>query len=114
MSLLESSEAYLATTLEDPDYFGVPIKITKPGGGVEYNISGQYNHIGRSIDPDTGLSIIGEAASITVRASSLVGEQPGRDWSVEVTDTNGVSRTMYISDQSRDNTLGVITYFLRY
>ena len=106
MSLIERSEAFLATSLENADFFGWPVTVTNPLEQSQ-TLNGQVRHINMLIDMDTGLDVQQEQASVTLRLSSMTIGEPQKDWVVDITDTQGIAYNCYVVEAMPDRTLGL-------
>lgn len=107
MGLIDDLESFLATSLEDPDFFGWPVTITNLLGESQ-DIYGQARHINLVIDMETGVDIQTEQASVVLRLSSITIGEPEKNWKVTTTDTNGTSRNFYVVEAMPDRTAGLI------
>jgi len=107
MSLIERSEAFLATSLENPDYFGWAFTLINPVGESQA-LHGQARHINMMIDIETGLDVQQEQASITARLSSITIGEPQKNWKVNLKDTAGNDYTCVVVEAIPDRTMGLI------
>lgn len=113
MNLIEENEAFLETSLEDPELFGWPVILENPLGQKQGHIEGselygQARHINLLIDMDTGSDISEEQASVTLRLSSITIGVPKKDWKVTVNDTSGNTYNCYVVDDIPDRTFGIV------
>lgn len=120
MSLRAIAEADLATTLESETCgFGWPITITNPAG-LALPFVGSSTDISQLIDPDTGQTVSGRLASVTVRMSSLVtagfaglprgiADSTIKPWLVSFDDIGGAAHTFKVAESNPDRTIGVVT-----
>jgi hypothetical protein len=117
MSLLDEHEEHLATSLEDPDYWGVSIKFTSQDTLTTFTINGQVNQIGKTAELFPSDDISSSRMNCTVRLSTILAqtEKPVRFWTVETTPKPGIIaiETFNIEEDGfEDKHLGVITYNL--
>lgn len=94
-NLRELAESYLATTLEDPNYFGLPVVLFDPNGNKQDGIFGQVLYDTTEQDPITGAPIIVRKPVVTVRRSTL-NRIPitGETWAVQIPDTPSLTGTL--------------------
>jgi len=107
MSLITRSEEFLATSLENPLFFGWPVTITNLLNQSQ-TLYGQTRHINMLIDFDTGSDVQQEQASVTLRLASITIGEPKKDWLVAITDTAGTAYSCYVVEPMPDRTLGTI------
>ncbi|WP_341509430.1 hypothetical protein WAX88_16050 [Photobacterium damselae subsp. damselae] len=125
--LRKISEQILAQSLEDPDLFGYPLKITRVDTnktiGDEPLLYGQTGEIGASIDPDTGVLVASEFAHASVRMSTLIERgfmSPDElkhvsimeSWIVEFANINDLVARYVIDKSIADHTLGFVSFNL--
>lgn len=116
MNLREQAEADNAFMLEDSDTgFGVEIILTDSDSYLtSYTVKGQYHRVGVTIDPDTGLPILGNKSAVTIRLSSLgAGILPETGWTVQTTDITGETVNGIVDKVALDRTAGRATLILR-
>jgi hypothetical protein len=91
LNLRVQAEADLAITLENPDDYGLPVKLIDPDGGIQ-ELNGQVLYDTRIVDPETGLPMIVHQPIVALRRSSLTRiPHAGEKWAVaipEVPDPN--------------------------
>ena len=123
MNLVDVAKADLAITLEDSqDGFGKPITFTDPAGNTG-TVDGRFTEIGQRIDPETGLSVAGSFAHVSVVINSLANEGLGipvnipdegkKPWVAKATDSTGTLRTYKVVTSAPDKELGVVTCYLQ-
>jgi len=123
VNLLEQAAADLQTILTDNvGGFATPITIVSPQG-LKVTINGLAADIGLSVDPDTGMSVSGQKASVALPIRSLetagIGQPrgvSGRDanpWLVSFTLPTGGEQTFKVSSSAPDK-LGCLVCFLEY
>jgi hypothetical protein len=119
MSLRALAEADLAFILEDKvSGFGWDISVTDPGGN-NADVVGSSGDIGIMLDQETGMSVAGRQAHVSIRLSSLEAKGLGipfkqtdstkKPWVFTFKDTLGVSRTFAVDEAMPDRTIGVVT-----
>ena len=115
MNLLDQAEADNAFLLED-DVSGFGRAVTLSDNATPtphvYQANGQVTRVGVTIDPASGLPIIGHSCAITVRLSSL-GVVPAEGWSVETTDISGQAVIGKVKSVMPDLTTGRVTFMVR-
>lgn len=122
MSLREQAAADLKGILEDAAAgFGWPITITNPLG-VSAPMTGLSTDIGQTIDPDTGLAVIGRRASVALSLESLaalalgiprgIADSSSRPWVVVFNDIGGTSHRYKVYEAMPDRAIGCITCML--
>lgn len=104
--LLVLAESDLKTSLESD--FGRQVSITFQSGVK--NVHGQVNRINALTDPQTNLMLNIPRISVTVRISSLQGENLVNNLDVSTTDITGDSITGKVVNVKPDLTLGFITF----
>lgn len=104
--LLVLAESDLKTSLESD--FGRQVSITFQSGVK--NVYGQVNRINALTDPQTNLMVNIPRISVTVRISSLQGENLVNNLDVFTTDITGDSITGKVVNVKPDLTLGFITF----
>lgn len=89
-NLRETIEEGLATTLEDPSGFGLPILLVDPDGDEHGPYEGQIVYGTRRVDPMTGIEVVTKDPVVTLRRSSL-GRVPAASeknrWAVKIPTT---------------------------
>lgn len=115
--LRELAEADLSGILEDSvNGFGFAITVTNPAGDSEA-LTGFSTDIAQVIDPDTGQTVSGRFASVTLRLSTIVpllgmpvavSDATAKPWVVEFDDINGVAGKFKVAGTAPDRTLGII------
>lgn len=104
--LLVLAESDLKTSLESD--FGRQVSITFQSGVK--NVYGQVNRINALTDPQTNLMVNIPRISVTVRISSLQGENLVNNLDVSTTDITGDMVTGKVVNVKPDLTLGFITF----
>lgn len=104
--ILTLAESDLAISLESD--FGRPVSITFQSGVK--NVYGQVNRINALTDPQTGLMVNIPRISVSVRISSLQGENLINNLDVSTTDITGDTITGKVINVKPDLTLGFITF----
>jgi hypothetical protein len=120
MSLLDQAKALARSILNDATGFGVPITLTNPDG-ASANLYGLSTDIGLSIDPETGLTVSGRKASVSISVADItaagfalpeaVPDEGEKPWLVQVANTAG-AQVMKVTDVVPDQTLGLLTLHL--
>lgn len=111
----------LAVTLEDDvNGFGVPVAVTNPDG-VTDNLVGQTGDIHLAIDPDTGLTVSGRTAHVSLGIAAIetafgAGAMPQgqvdttkKPWKFVFADPQGTARAFIVREALPDRTLGLVT-----
>lgn len=126
MSLILDHEENLALSLEDPDFFGVPITLIDTND-TEYEFTGQANNISRhfALDAGAGDEVAGERSNVTIRLSTFLTKTNVdiedikielENWKVKVSPqpTLQDEKTFLIEQGGifPDRHLGIITIFL--
>ena len=122
MGLRERAAADLLRILEDEDSgFGWPFTLTDPDGNSA-ELVGHSNDIGTTIDPDTGIPVLGRQASIAVALASLTAAGLGiprpiassseRPWVVTFDDIQGTAHTFKVATTAPDLGAGIVTCLL--
>jgi hypothetical protein len=102
VSLRETIEADLASTLENPDDYGLPVELIAPDGTIQTksandataDLSGQILYDTRAEEPETGAEIIIHKPVVTLRRTSLDRIPiPGEDWIVRIPITPSLTAT---------------------
>ena len=120
--LREIAESDLSSILEDAtNGFGYPITLTDPDGTAE-NLTGFSNDIAQTIDPDTGVTVSGRFASVTLRLSTIEGLFPSlpvgvsdaasKPWIVDFEDIGGTAHKFKVAGSAPDRTLGIVVLLL--
>ena len=114
MSLNELAEADNEMLVEDDVLgFADAITLTAPSATV-YQVNGIYASVGTDIDPQTGATVIGTRASVTLRLSSLSGAVPSDAWRVDVRRAGTLLCTGYVNgDGIVDRSAGRVTCLVR-
>lgn len=118
IDLVADAEAILG----DLDTFGQRITITAPNG-VRADLAGLAAETGERLDLDSGASVAGASAHITVSSRPFaeifgevlpakIAQRTERPWVVSFEDASGVERTFMISDTRPDRRLGLLTCLL--
>jgi hypothetical protein len=120
VSLLEQASADLKAILEDSAGFAVDITVTDPEGNSAA-LKGLQTDISQTIDPETGMAVVGRKASVALSLDALaaagLGQPrniPGRDqkpWVVSFTAPTGGLQTFKVSEAMPDK-LGCIVCLL--
>jgi hypothetical protein len=124
VSLLADAAATVREILNDVDNgFAVPITVTTPDGETAV-INGFQRDVGLTIDPETGLSVSGRAASVTLPTADLtaagfslpenIPENDRRPWRVTWTPPNGAAQTMKVTATTPDKLGCVVLHLERY
>ena len=121
MSLRAQAQADLATILGDPSAFGNTVRITDPTGAF-FDVVAQTTDVSRVMDPQTGIAVSGNAASIVVSHTALVAVGAGvpvgipdttqKPWVVEFTDARGTARKFKVVESMPDRELGCYVLIL--
>ncbi len=119
MNLRSAAEKDLSFILEDNVRGGGwEIRLTNPNG-VSQDMIGWSVDISQAIDPDTGQLVMGRAASVALRSSSLtigtpagIANSDSKPWTVEFDDINGNPYTFKVAVTNPDRGLGVISLML--
>jgi len=119
MNLRSAAEKDLSSILEDNVRGGGwEIRLTNPDG-VSQDMVGWSVDISQIIDPDTGQLVMGRAASVALRSSSLkigtpegIANSSSKPWLVKFDDINGNPYTFKVSVTNPDRGLGVISLML--
>lgn len=120
MNLRQQAASDLALILEDSDAgFGWPITVTNPDGTVG-QLVGFSTDIGLTIDPQTGVAVIGRKASVAIPIARLTtlalgmprGIPTGRPWVVTFQDIGGTAHTFKIFEAMPDRAAGIVTCLL--
>ena len=122
MGLRTEAESVLSEILEDEDFFGWPITIIDPDG-ITASITGRSTDISQVIDPDTGQVVMGRAASVVLRISTLVAsgftslpegisDTNQKPWVVTFDDINGNSYDFKVKESNPDRAIGVVVCHL--
>jgi hypothetical protein len=93
-NLRETIEAGLATSLESPGGFGLPVLLVDPDGEEHGPYYGQILYNTKRIDPMTGVEIVVKDPIVTLRRSSLarVPEDSEKNrWAVRIPVTPSVT-----------------------
>lgn len=115
-------ERDLAVVLEDRGSgFAWDITVTDPAG-LSAGLTGRSSDISQIIDPDTGQTVSGRAASVTLRLSTLTAKGLGlprsisqetlRPWVVTFNDIGGQPHTFKVIQSNPDRTAGVVVCHL--
>lgn len=121
--LLEQAAADLQAILTDNvGGFAIPITIVSPQG-TKVTINGLAADIGLSMDPETGLSVSGQKASVALPLRSLaaagignpvgVAARGSAPWFVSFTLPTGGEQTFKVASSAPDK-LGCLVCFLEY
>lgn len=118
-----AAEADLAFTLEDnAGGFGWLVNVTDPAGNTA-DLYGVASEIAELIDPDTGQSVSGRYAKVTLRLASVyasaldgiprgIPDESSKPWVYKFNDINGNLLTYKVIESRPDRTLGVVTSIL--
>jgi hypothetical protein len=121
VNITELATDDLEFTLEDnAEGFGWLISVTDPSGQTNVGpLYGSYMDIGLAIDPDTGMLVSGQRATIALKIESLsdqglgipqaIADESKKPWVVVVTDTNSVESTFKVSSSQPDRIMGLVT-----
>lgn len=123
-------EEFLATSLEDTEYFGTPITFKTRDGATEYSINGSVNKITPEMEGVSAGSVgrpRGHSVGIAVRRTTLMeragylddvdwaDNMPTEGWLVVTTDpwTNEIETfTLESGSILEDRTLGIDSFWL--
>lgn len=119
MSLRETAIADLRAITENCADFGWPIKVTNPAGEF-VEIHGLSTDIGLTIDPETGVAVVGRKASVAIARGTLedigmpigVASSSQKPWLVSFMDDQCVEHNYKVSETMPDRTLGVVVCIL--
>jgi hypothetical protein len=122
MNLREQAAADLVAIVEDADAgFGWHVEVTDPNG-VFLRLVGQSGDIGKSIDPQTGIAVIGRTAHVSFALATItdlglktpfgVADEAKRPWIVRFLDIVGGQQKFKISHAMTDRTIGLVTCLL--
>lgn len=123
MNLRTVAENDLAFILEDDIRGGAwPITLINPVG-LSAPLKGFSNDISQLIDPDTGQSVSGRLATVSLRISSIIAagftsfpenvpDKDSKPWVVIFDDINGSTYTFKVSESNPDRAIGIITCML--
>lgn len=120
MSLRETAAADLRAIVEDAEGFGWPITVTNPAGEA-LDLVGLSTDIGQTIDPETGIAVIGRKASVAITIASLepLGGLPAhvaspalKPWRVTFNDIGGTSHEFKVMEAMPDRAIGLVTCVL--
>ena len=126
MGLRAQAEADLAVTLEAPGDFGELFVLTDPAGFASATpLYGMTGDVGALLDPDTGASLTGRHATLTVRMSSLtaagytdlpiaVPDESGLPWTVSFVGVSTPTQLYKVRQAHPDRTLGAVTMVLEF
>jgi hypothetical protein len=112
VGLLETAAADLAGILsDDVGGFAVPITLVDPSGN-QATINGLANDIGFTINPETGVAVSGQKATVALPIRALTGAGLGqpqgvasaksRPWTVTFTLSTGVEQTFKVASTMPD------------
>lgn len=106
---------------DDVAGFGWPITITSPDGKTA-QVKGFTSDISQTIDPQTGVAVVGRHATIAVSMASLaevglgipagVTSERLKPWVVAFADTAGALLTFKVQEAMPDRTVGVVVCHL--
>lgn len=101
--------------------FSNAITVTPPSG-IDFVVHGFTKDISQSVDPDTGQSVTGRTASVSLPISLVLAEGHGfpqgisddsqKPWVVSFDNAIGETLTFKVSESMPDRTLGVVVCFL--
>ena len=121
MGLRETAAADAQTLLGDLDGFGQAITLRSPEG-VEVELVGYSNDIAETIDPQTGMVVIGRSASVALSILALdeaglgmprgVASSSSAPWVVSFSDQVGNVHVFKVTESRPDRALGVVTCVL--
>ena len=72
MSLIDLHEEILSNSLENPEFFGVPIKLIRTNDMTEFELFGSVNVISRHISVETNAEMSGKRSNCTIRLSTFL------------------------------------------
>jgi hypothetical protein len=103
--------------------FGWPLTVTDPDG-VSRPFTGMSGDISQIIDPETGVTVSGRLATVTISLQSIalagmgvpkgiadIGRIP---WVVQFDDIAGTPHRFKVSESDPDRTLGYVTLILEF
>lgn len=120
--LRQLAQTDLAAILEDESQgFGWPIVVINPLG-KSVSLSGRSNDVSEMINIDTGETISGRFASVTIRIQLLIDnglslpqavpDSSDKPWLIKFDDINGNSYTFKVARSMPDRTLGSVNCVL--
>lgn len=117
MSLRALAASDNKSIVEDLDGFGWPITVTNPAGTAA-SMVGVSTDVGIAIDVETGVSVTGRSAEVSLRIDSLAAaglglpraepDAGGKPWLVAFNDTDGASYTFKVVEARPDRAIGII------
>lgn len=121
MSLREQAAADLRTIVEDGAGFGWPIIVTNPVGEA-FELTCLSGDIGLTLDPETGVAVVGRKAHASMTFASLKERNAGvpiglasssvKPWRVTFKDIGGTSHEYKVTETMPDQTLGLLVVIL--
>lgn len=122
MSLREQAAADLQAFVEDAaGGFGWPITLTSPSG-ESYELTGLSTDIGQTIDPQTGMAVVGRQGSVALPTRRLqalgvdlprgIADSGSKPWTVRFDDIGGSSHLYKVSEALPDRAVGLVTCLL--
>lgn len=128
MNLRELAEQDLSIILEDNiNGFGWNITLINPNGIssddlIPSGLTGYSTDISQVIDPETGMTVSGRGASVSIRISTLIlagmelprgiADTNSKPWLVKFNDINSNSFTFKVEQSNPDRALGIVTLLL--
>lgn len=119
MSLRRQAADDLRLIVEDVAAFGWSIVVTNPAGEA-FDVVGLSGDVGLTIDPETGVAVIGRRAHVALTFASLasvgtpigMASTVGKPWRVTFPDIGGTSREFKVVETAPDQTLGLLVCLL--
>lgn len=118
MGLRAQAAADAKAILEDSaSGFGWPLSLTSPAG-VELALTGYPADVSETVDPETGVAVVGRRTSVSVSLLSLpelpaaVPDSDRRPWLVTMADATGAVSTWKVVEVRPDRTLAVVVLYL--
>jgi len=122
VSLRDQAAADAKRILEDSAAgFGWPITVTAPDGSSA-SLKGFSTDVAQTIDPDTGMTVSGRTASVTLPIKALtdaglalprgIADQASKPWRVTFDDIHGTSHEFKVAESMPDRALGVVLCML--
>src|SRR5688572_28825044 len=118
MGLRAQAAADAKAILEDSvSGFAWPLTLTSPAGTVSM-LAGLATDVAESVDPETGTTVAGRRASVTISLLSIPvlptaePESGARPWTVTFTDVELVAATWKVVEVRPDRALGVVLLVL--
>lgn len=123
MGIREQAAADFRHIVEDEvTGFGWPVTIVSPAG-VATEFRGLSTDVSTTIDPETGIPVVGRRASVAVSRAALraanvaprqVSNEDADPWVVRFADSAGVTRTYKVIETLPDRTLDALVLILEF